>query len=77
MIKMFGASWGSRSGGTGHFMVESCSRGLATPAMGMGGKGRMEPSLGVSAVRQADGTKRQTPKVIVSIINKVFIERMD
>ncbi len=41
-MRMFGASAGRRWGCSGHFMVESCSLGLATLAsIGVGGKGRM------------------------------------
>jgi hypothetical protein len=48
-IRMFGASFGSRCGISGHFMVESCSRGLATPALGLGANGRTVPSSGAAA----------------------------
>lgn len=43
---MFGASSGSRWGASGQIIVESCSRGAATPAMGSGGNGSTDPSAG-------------------------------
>ncbi len=47
---MFGASFGSRCGSAGHFIVESCSRGVATLSpIGVGGNGSTEPSFGAAA----------------------------
>ena len=49
-MRMFGASFGSRCGCAGHFMVESWRRGLATLSdIGVGGNGSTEPSSGVAA----------------------------
>ncbi len=44
-IRMFGAPAGNRCGSTDHFIVESCSDGLTTLSIGVGGKGNTEPSF--------------------------------
>ncbi len=44
-------------GSSGQIIVESCSRGAATPAMGCGGNGRTEPSSGMDCARAGSSEK--------------------
>ena len=70
-MRIFGASTGNRRGSVGHFIVESCSNGLTTLSIGVGGNGSTEPSFNgdcaaaESSMRQQLNTKVMGGKRLV------------